>query len=49
MRATRPCAASWPSGSTRIMPLVTASKKIIRSEIFKEIWGEIGRIDAIDR
>jgi hypothetical protein len=24
-------------------------EKIIRSEIFKEIWGEIGRIDAIDR
>ena len=24
-------------------------EKIIRNEIFKEIWGEIGRIDAIDR
>ena len=24
-------------------------EKIIRGEIFKEIWGEIGRIDAIDR
>jgi len=36
--------ATWPSISIPIMPLDRGIEKIVRNEIFKEIWSEIERL-----
>jgi hypothetical protein len=37
--------AIWQNRSTLITPPNKASKRLFENEIFKEIWGEIERLD----